>query len=125
MTMNKLYKLKEYHKKYYLEHKEKYNERSKKDYQERKEFYNELGKKYYQEHKEELKKRHKEYYEKHKEIIKDQTKTWKQNNKKRWVEICSNNRKKRVERLKKEGCINPWSVIRGYEPKYKQEVCDE
>lgn len=44
-----------------------------------------------------------------------------QNNKKRASELAQKYRKERVERLRAEGCTNPWSVVvAGKEPKYKK-----
>ena len=70
---------------------------------------NEYARKYYEEHKEEIgeknKKHHAKFIENH-----------------NWSEYCSNVRKKRVERLREEGCINAWSVVtKGDKPKYKEE----
>lgn len=38
-----------------------------------------------------------------------------------WVKYCSEARKRRVEKLRNEGCINAWSVVSGSaKPKYKE-----
>ena len=92
---------KEYNRRYYQEHKEKFNESTKK---------------WYSEHPE----KRKEYYEKNKEKIKLQNKRWQEKNKKRFIELCNKSRTKRVARLREQGCSNPWSVVNnGQEPKYK------
>ena len=61
----------------------------------------------------------KEYYEKNKEQIYEQQKTYRQNNSKKVSKLASDSRKRRVEKLKEQGCINPWYVVtKGGEPKF-------
>lgn len=93
----------------------------------------EYMKKYYQEHKEEMlenKKKWleknpdytKEYWKKNKDKLYEQQRKYQKKNKKRFVELCNASRKRRVERLKEEGCTNPWAVVSaGKEPKYREK----
>ena len=71
----------------------------------------------------------KEYAHKYYEKNKDKWKERQENgeNMKRfkekhdWVKYCSEARKRRVEKLRSEGCINAWSVVMGKaRPKYKE-----
>lgn len=63
----------------------------------------------------------KKYYQEHKEYYKEKQKEWRIKNKHRWKELCAENRKKRVARLRGQGVINPYAVIRKKaEPKYKE-----
>lgn len=94
----------------------------------------EYSKKYYQKNKEKTREYNKEYREKNKESIKERNRKYHEEHpdanrksyenfiaKNNWVEYCSNARKRRVEKLKAEGCTNAWSVVvRGTEPKYKK-----
>ena len=92
----------------------------------------EYNKKYYAEHKEEMKENRRiwlennpdwksKYYEKNKENILEKNKKWQQENKKRFIELCQKSRRKRVEKLREEGCKNAWAVVaNGATPKYKK-----
>lgn len=92
----------------------------------------EYMRKYYQEHKEEMKEYKKkwleknpdypkEYWQKNKDKLYEGQRKYQKENKKRFTELCNASRKRRVERLKAEGCINAWSVVSaGAEPKYKK-----
>lgn len=46
-----------------------------------------------------------------------------------WVQYCNQKRKERVERLKAEGVLNPWDVVKGkkFKPKYEyvRKINDE
>lgn len=62
----------------------------------------------------------KKYYQEHKDYFKKQQKEWRTKNKHRWQELCAENRRKRVARLREQGVINPYSVVhKKAEPKYK------
>ena len=95
----------------------------------------EYMRKYYQEHKEELNKKRKEwknknpewskeYYQKNKDKFNEYTKNWinkSEENKKRFINSCNESRRKRVERLREQGCKNAWSVVNcKATPKYKE-----
>jgi glycerophosphoryl diester phosphodiesterase len=111
-------RLREYYKKYRAEHKEQYKEYSRTSYEKYKEAYRERSKKWYKEH---PNYRH-DYYMQNKDKAKASMQNWRANNKKRWTELCNNNRKKRVDRLKAQGCVNVWAVINGgAEPIFSQE----
>lgn len=62
--------------------------------------------KYYQKNKELLYQKHKKYLESHKEMA---------------VKSASESRKRRIEKLRAMGITNPYSVIVGKEPKYKEK----
>ena len=91
----------------------------------------EYMRKYYYEHKEQFKNYNKifleknpdykkEYYQKNKERIYELQTKYRKKNSKKISEQCHQSRKRRVERLKAEGCINAWSVVvHQKEPKYK------
>ena len=93
----------------------------------------EYMKKYYQEHKEEFAKRSKEYYEKnpdykkkyyeqHKQQISENNRKWREKNRDKFSKLCAESRRRRVEKLKEEGCKNPWNVVvNGAEKKFKEE----
>lgn len=101
-------KMKKYRKKYYETHKEQFNEYQKRWNEKNKEKVKEMHHNYYLNNKE-------KFYEKHKE--------WSKKNKKRKVELVSQCRRRRVDRLRAEGCTNAWSVvIKGAKPKYNEEV---
>lgn len=94
---------KEYNKKYYQEHKEKFKEYKRKFLERNPDYV----KKYYKDNKE--------------EIYKSQRKYQIKNNKK-FIELCCESRRRRVEKLRANGCINAWAVVNGAEPKYKGEI---
>ena len=102
----------EYQKKYYEEHKEQFKEYNKKWYEKNKDKMKEWKRQYYLDNKEKYDKAHKEWIEK---------------NKSRNRELINKSRRKRAEKLKAEGCINPWSVItKGTDPKYKDNaLCND
>lgn len=95
----------------------------------------EYMRRYYQEHKDELRekakqKRHKnpekcreyqkKYYKEHKDDVYGYQKKWISKNRKKFSDLCHESRKRRVERLKAEGVINPWAVVTlGKEPVYE------
>lgn len=100
-------KRKEYYRNYYENHKDKY-----------KKYHSD----YYMNHIEEIKeKRDKwiednpeyqhDYYETNKDKYKENHQKWRENNKERWVELCSNSRRKRAERLREQGYEHPYSII--------------
>lgn len=92
----------------------------------------EYNKEYYKKHKKEMLENRekwlennpnwkKEYYEKNKEKILKNNKEWQKNNKKQFIKLCQASRQRRVDRLKAEGCSNPWAVVsNGATPKYKK-----
>lgn len=91
---------KEYNKKYYKEHKEELNAYKKEWYKDNPEWA-------------------KEYYKRNKDKIYEYQRKWQKKNKEKFSKLCGDSRKRRVERLREEGCINPWNVInKGAEPKY-------
>lgn len=106
---------KEYHKKYREEHKDKIKDYYKRYYQKNKAKID--GKiKQWNIDNPEFKKN---YYQKNKEMLDAKNKEWRKNNSKRFTELCNNSRRRRVERLKAEGCTNPWAVVsKGEKPKY-------
>lgn len=64
----------------------------------------------------------KKYYQEHKDYFKKQQKEWRTKNKHRWQELCAENRRKRVARLREQGVTNPYAVIhKKAEPKYKDK----
>lgn len=104
-------KKKEYNHKYYIEHKERYKE---------------YHKKYYNKRKNENPNYFKEYYEKNKEKIYEYNSKWRKNNSKQFAQLVHNARKRRVERLREQGCTNAWMVVtRGDKPKFKRGDSDE
>ena len=89
------------------------------------------ARKYYQEHKEQMlqnKKKWEEkhpnwqqqYYQDHKQEYRDRCNEWRKQNPKKFTQSCHQSRARRVERLKAQGCTNPWNVvIKGAQPKYE------
>ena len=64
----------------------------------------------------------KKYYQEHKDYFKKQQKEWRTKNKHRWQELCAENRRKRIARLREQGVTNPYAVIhKKSEPKYKDK----
>ena len=62
------------------------------------------------------------YFQENKEQIYAKQKEWRNKNKDKWLKSISDSRKRRIEKLKEEGVLNPWGVvIRGSKPKYKKE----
>lgn len=99
-------KQKEYMREYRKKNREKMNEYARKYYEQHPGIKKEYARKYYQEHKEEIDEKNKKHHAKFIETH-------------NWSEYCSNLRKRRVERLREEGCINAWSVVaKGDKPKY-------
>lgn len=99
---------KEYQKRYYEKHKQQISEYNKKWYEKNKEKMQQWKKQYYLDNKEKYDKLHKEWIEK---------------NKDRNRELINKCRRKRAEKLRSQGCINPWGVIsKGKEPKYKEKT---
>lgn len=93
-------RIKEYQKKYYAKNKEKLDERSKQWHRDNPDY-------------------KKEYYQKNKELVDARNKEWQKKNKKRYIELCNESRKRRVERMRAEGIKNAWDVInKGVKPKY-------
>lgn len=75
--------------------------------------------------KEEKKEYQRKYYEEHKDLWKGRVNKEAFNRFKKthdWTKYCAEARRRRVERLRKEGCTNAWSVVtkKGVEPKYKE-----
>lgn len=80
-------------------------------------------KEYRRKQKEEHPEKYKEYYQNHKEQIYAYNTKWRKNHKKQFTKLVSDARRRRVERLREQGCINAWSVVtKGDEPKFKNEV---
>lgn len=62
------------------------------------------------------------YYQENKEYFKERQKEWRTKNKQRWQELCAENRRKRVARLREQGVTNPYAVIhKRAEPKYEDK----
>ena len=97
-------KVKEMRKRYYEKHKEQFKEYQKRWNEKNPEKVKEMVHNYYMNNKE-------KYYQQHKE--------WCKNNRKRKSELVAKSRRKRVDRLRSEGCTNAWNVvIKGDKPKY-------
>lgn len=62
------------------------------------------------------------YYEKNKEIVKQKVSKYLKEHKEQNNINATNSRKKRAERLRQQGILNPYSVINGYPPKYGIKV---
>lgn len=97
-----------YRKDYYDSHKEKYKE---------------YGSNYRNKNRDKVRAYQKKYFQEHKEEITNQQKEWRKNNKDKWIKAIGDSRRRRVERLKEEGCTNPWMVVtRGAAPRYRKDV---
>lgn len=106
---------KEYWKEWRKNNKEKIKKSNKRYYEKNKEKLNEKAMQWYREHQE----WQKEYYEKNKEKIYESNKKWREKNKDKFAKLCNDSRKRRVEKMKADGIINPWGVInKGEEPRY-------
>lgn len=111
---------KEYKKRWIKNNPEKVKEHRKKYYETHKEQFKEYQKRWNEKNKEKVKEMHHNYYLNHKEEMLKQNKEWCRKNSAKKVEFVKQSRRRRVERLKAEGCTNPWSVINGAEPKYRK-----
>lgn len=111
-------KINEYHREYYAKHKEKIKEQRKKYYQNNKEMHLAKSKKWKDNNKEKVREYSREYMKQHPEIGKKCSDNFKA--KHNWYEYCKEARKRRAERLKAQGITNPYAVINGAEPKYKE-----
>ena len=96
----------------------------------------EYRKKYYEENKDKELENKRRYYEKNKERFREYGRNHYANNKERYklnllkrceregvtpTQIVQKSKKKRVEKLRSEGCINAWCVVnRKHAPKYKE-----
>ena len=114
---------KEEKRKYMREYKKKNPEKikamRKRYYEKHKEQQKEYQKKWNEKNKERLKEIRHNYYLNHKEEMLKQNREWCRKNSAKKVEYVKLSRRRRVERLKAEGCINPWNVVsRGVKPKY-------
>lgn len=102
-----MFDMKEYHKKWQKENREKAN------------FY---SKKYYEKHKNKIKETQRKYRENNVEKIKEYRK--KSHSKfletHNWSKYCNERRRIKVEKLREQGVINAWAVVNGKEPKYKE-----
>lgn len=113
-----MFDLKEYRRQYYQAHKEERREYNKEYYQDNIEKFREKNKRWQKEHPE----YRKENYKKNKEKIYESQTKYRHNNSKKVAQMVSVCRKRRVERLRAEGIINPWAVISGKsKPKYRKE----
>lgn len=66
--------------------------------------------------------KYKAYYEKNKDRIYKTNTKWRKNHSKEFTKLVANARKRRVERLRAQGCTNPWMVVvNGAEPKFKSK----
>jgi nitrogen fixation/metabolism regulation signal transduction histidine kinase len=75
-----------------------------------------------EERREKQKKYLQEYYQLNKERLDAKYNKWKKENKAKFIKSCCDSRKRRVERLREQGCTNAWSVVgRGVKPKFKKE----
>lgn len=69
--------------------------------------------------KEQLKEYRKEYYQQNKKKEYEKQREWQTKNSKKFSKLVQDSRRRRVERLRTEGCKNAWNVvINGVEPKY-------
>lgn len=99
---------------------------------------NEYQRKWQRENKEKVAGYNKKYRETHKEKVKEIAKNWRLKNIDRvkeinkrshikfkethnWSEYCDERRKARAERLMAQGIKNPWAVMNGGKPKYKEK----
>lgn len=89
-------KKREYNRKYYENHKKQAYE---------------YTKRWREKNKDKLKEYNKKYYETHKEQHMAYTKEYKARNPKKWSKKVMEYKRKRADRLRAEGCLNPWSVI--------------
>lgn len=66
-----------------------------------------------------IEEKRKKYYLEHKDYFRQKQKKYRQTpeGKKENVLSVTKSRKKRVEKLRKEGCINAWSVVNNGKPK--------
>lgn len=70
-----------------------------------------------------IKRYQKKYYEENKNKIYEQHTEWRKNNREKLVKCAVDSRKRRIERLREEGVLNPWGVVmRGSKPRYKKEI---
>ena len=61
----------------------------------------------------------KEYYQKNKEKEYEKQREWQTKNSKQFSRLVQDSRRRRVEKLRAEGCTNAWNVVlKGAEPKY-------
>ena len=82
----------------------------------------EYNKKWNEKNKEKVRESKHNYYLKNKDKIEAMNKKWRKENKKRWIQLLSGCRKRRVERLRSEGIINAWGVVnKGEEPKHLEQ----
>ena len=84
---------------------------------EHKEYLSEYRKRRRLEHPEKFK----EYYETHKDKIYESNTKWRKSHSKQFTKLVSEARKRKVEKLRSQGCTNAWCVVnRGDEPKFKK-----
>lgn len=112
--------IKEYRKMYNETHKEQKTEYNKRYYEKHKKLISDRHKKYYQENQQEIREKAKQWYYSHKKENQLYTKRWIEKNKEKFIKAISESKKRRVARLREQGCTNAWCVINnGAEPKYK------
>lgn len=93
---------------------------NKKYYEENKEKYKMSRQKYYKENKDKIKKYNKQYLLENWDKIYAKQREWQANNKEKFTNACQQSRRRRVERLRSEGVLNPWAVVLyGKEPRYE------
>jgi hypothetical protein len=98
------------------EDKKKYN---KKYYEEHREQFREYNRKWCEKNKDKVKEYQRKHYQKNKDSLYENNRKWQKENSKRFSKLCSDSRKRRVEKLRSEGVKNAWAVvIRGAKPKY-------
>lgn len=111
----------EYAREYYKKNNEKIKESKRKYYENNKEKFKEWNKKWREENIEKYRENRRIYNNEHPEYRKKSLEKFKEKN--NWSEYCSQKRKERVERLRKQGCTNAWSVVtKGAEPKFKEVI---
>ena len=116
--------LKEYRKEWKRNNKDSVKRSNKKYYEAHKEQFKEYQKRWNEKNKEKVKEMHHNYYVRHKEEMLKQNKEWCRKNSAKKVEYVKMSRRRRVERLRSEGCTNAWGVVStGATPKYKENKC--
>ena len=92
-------------------------------YQKNKEKFYQYQREYIEKNRENIKEKRKKYYEDNKEKIHMQQKEYLNKNKGRFNKNYAVSRKRIIERLRKEGITNPWSVVMNKaEPKYQRPM---
>ncbi len=91
-------------------------------YQKNKEKMIQTSKEHYKNNAEHYREYKKEYYENNKEKAYTYVKKYKDKNKSYWLEKQSGYRQNRINKMREQGITNPWSVLKGGKPKYKDNI---